>query len=160
MTENSGNKNDFLAARNLVLSLFSLASVASIIGLVVLSGLINSLTMETGTSGIKEIYGLVWIFGFFAFLLLPLFVISIYQLRNKPQPAWLRFPVLKPGIGLISIVTWVIVLVGSYFLDQRSSTIWLLIPPLKIFAVVLPLGLIILYLVQKIHAPEPSRNWV
>ncbi len=159
MTENSGNHNGFLAARNLVLSLLSLASAALIIGLILLSGLINSLAAETGANGIQEIYGLVWIFGFFALLLLPLFVISIYQIRNKPQPAWLRFPVLKPIGVIISFAIWVVILVGSYCLEQQSSLAWPLIPPLKIFAVALPLGLIILYLAQKFNPAEPSRSW-
>ncbi len=159
MSDMNGNKNGFLAARNLILSLLGLAGVGLMIGLALLSGLLSSFSADTGTAGIQEIYGLIWIFGFFALLLLPLLIIAIYQIRGKPQPAWLKFPVLKPGIMMISFVVWAVILAGSYFLGQQSSVFWVLVPPLKIFAIALPLVLILLYLFQKFQSSEPSRNW-
>jgi hypothetical protein len=159
MSDLSTNKKSMLAVRNLGLSLLGLTGAVSMIGLALLSGVVTLLTMESGLSNQQEVYNLVWIFGFFAVLLLPFMIITFYQLQDKPQPSWLRFPVLTPRILLISLAIWVFILGSSYWVGQIAPSFWLIMPPLKIFAVVLPLGLIISYLAEKFRPVQPSRTW-
>ena len=159
MSSTIGKKNSMFAARNLILSILGLLGLIALVGLFLLSGVINLIDGGRQATGIQETYNLIWVFGFFTLLTVPLLIIAIYQLMGKPQPGWLQFPTLSRLQVFIILGIWLALLGISFPLAKLESVYWLIAPPIKIFAVVLPLAVIVLLLGARFRRPEPSRNW-
>ena len=158
MAENSSDRTVLFAARNLIFSVIGIFAIIGIIALFLLSFVFN-LVSDVELSILTPTYDLIWFMGFFMLLTIPFLVIAIFQLMGKPLPAWFKYPHLKKNQYLIFIALWFVILLISYLMGLEKSNLWLVIPPLKILAIVIPLVLITLYLADRFKLNDPSRNW-
>jgi hypothetical protein len=158
VAENSSDTNNLYAARNLI---FSVIGIFGCIGLIALFFLSLAMSAYSGVdaSTLSPTYDLIWFMGFFLLLTIPFLVISIYQLMKKEPPKWLKLPELQKKHYFIILGIWVVILLFSYLLGMGGSYLWLVAPPLKILAIMIPLTLILLYLTNRFGLNNPSRNW-
>jgi len=96
------------------------------------------------------------------FLLIPFTVVKIRALGTTTQnttgskQGQVKYPTT---ILVASLILWVILLVGGYFLTSKGLLAALVVPVFAILAILLPITIFILILWRKDGALETSRSW-
>ncbi len=155
----SSSKNWHTTATMLLSGLGVLYFLVQSIGLGLL-GVTAYISGQTNTSQTIPVMLLVWSSLLSGLMLLPVFLLSLYQVRSKPVPRWLDTgrPVVRKA-ALWSILIWpLVILVGWWVADRPSLSVFVL-GPLNLLVAGLPVLFIYTLAQRDLDGGSQVRRW-
>jgi hypothetical protein len=142
-----------LSALGIALFLFQALSMA----VVWLIGLVGEQSELTQTIPISQ---LVWSSILSGVLLMPVFVLSLKQLRGKGTPAWLRIgrPTIRKGM-LWAILLWPVIVALGWFVAGRPNLAEFFLGPINILVAGVPVLWIFIAASWRLQGGSEIRQW-
>lgn len=156
---NSSSKKWHTTATMLLSGLGVLYFLVQSIGLGLLS-VTTYISGQTSTSQTIPVMLLVWSSLLSGLMLLPVFLLSLYQVRSKPLPRWLDTgrPLVRKA-ALWSILIWpLVILVGWWVADRPSLSVFVL-GPLNLLVAGLPVLFIYTLAQRNLDGGSQVRRW-
>jgi len=156
---NSSSKKWHTTATMLLSGLGVLYFLVQSIGLGLL-GITAYISGQTNTSQTIPVMLLVWSSLLSALMLLPVFLLSLYQVRSKPIPRWLDTgrPVVWKA-ALWSILIWPLVILVGWLVADRPSLSVFVLGPLNLLVAGLPVLFIYTLAQRNLDGGSQARRW-
>ena len=126
------------------------------VGLLVI-GLVGVIEGTFSNTELMSFFSMAWASGLFFFLTIPSLAYAFPRFLKKKQPEWQIKHHFR--LSLIGMGVWILILVSGQLIQSKTDFEWFFLPPLQIFAIVLPLLFLVEMGRRKLGEKNPERNW-